>query len=116
MIGHTGSGEFLILLPNTDSQAADLLTAKIKSSIESYNRCNTDSLYDISVSIGHSTKEVETQELQNVTAEADENMRRRKMLNQNSSHSAIVSSIMATLYAKSQETEEHGQRLEGYQQ
>jgi diguanylate cyclase (GGDEF)-like protein len=111
VIGHTGSGEFLILLPNTDSQAADLLTAKIKSSIESYNRCNTDSLYDISVSIGHSTKEVETQELQNVTAEADENMRRRKMLNQNSSHSAIVSSIMATLYAKSQETEEHGQRL-----
>jgi HD-GYP domain-containing protein (c-di-GMP phosphodiesterase class II) len=111
VIGHTGSGEFLILLPNTDSQAADLLTAKIKSSIESYNRCNTDSLYDISVSIGHSTKEVETQELQNVTAEADENMRRRKMLNQNSSHSAIVSSIKATLYAKSQETEEHGQRL-----
>ena len=54
---------------------------------------------------------METQELQNVTAEADENMRRRKMLNQNSSHSAIVSSIMATLYAKSQETEEHGQRL-----
>ena len=33
------------------------------------------------------------------------------MLNQNSSHSAVVSSIMAALYAKSQETEEHGQRL-----
>ncbi len=43
--------------------------------------------------------------------EAAEYLHHGKLLNQNSSHSEIVSSIMSTLYAKSQETEQHGQRL-----
>lgn len=111
VLGHTGGGEYVILLPQTDTNAADRLITDIISSIESYNRVNENALYAISVSIGHSTKETEEQEIQSVVIEADESLRRRKMLNQNSSHSAIVSSIMATLYAKSQETEEHGQRL-----
>lgn len=111
VLGHTGGGEFVILMPHTDTHAADQLRMDIINSIESYNRVNKNALYTISVSIGHSTKETEDQQIQVVMTEADEYLRRHKMLNQNSSHSAIVASIMATLYAKSQETEEHGQRL-----
>lgn len=111
VLGHTNGGEFMLLLPHTDTQAADQLEMDIKNSIDSYNRVNENVLYAISVSIGHSTKETKDQEMQTVMTEADEYLHRRKMVNQNSSHSAIVSSIMATLYAKSQETEEHGQRL-----
>lgn len=107
MLGHTGGDEFMIFLPHTDAKAADQLKADIKNSIESYNRVNDNALYAISVSIGHSTKNGEDQEMQTVMVGADEYMRRRKMLNQNSSHSAIVSSRMAALYAKSQETQEH---------
>ena len=111
MVGHSGGGEFEILMPNTDAQAAEEITMKIEDSIDSYNRVKEKTFYDISISMGHSTKEKEDQDMQDVIMEADENLRRRKMLNHNSSYSAIVSSIMATLYAKSQETEEHGQRL-----
>jgi diguanylate cyclase (GGDEF)-like protein/PAS domain S-box-containing protein len=111
VFGHTGGGEFMILMPNTDAQAAEELGTAIKNSIDSYNRVNKNALYAISLSIGHSTKEREEQDLQTMLKEADEYLRRNKMINQNSSHSAIVASIMATLYAKSQETEEHGQRL-----
>ena len=68
-------------------------------------------LYAISVSIGHGTKETEDQQIQDVTRAAEEYLNSGKLLNQNSSHSAVISSIMAALYAKSQETEEHGQRL-----
>ena len=57
------------------------------------------------------SKETETQQIQDVMKAAEEYLSSRKLLNQNSSHSAIVSSIMATLYAKSQETEAHGQRI-----
>lgn len=111
VLGHRGGGEFIILLPNTDSKLADQLRMDITNSIATYNRANDKKLYTISLSIGFSTKEREDQDIQAVTIEAEEHMRRRKMLNQNSSHSDIVSSVMASLYAKSQETEEHGQRL-----
>lgn len=111
VLGRAGGGEFMLLLPVTDNQAADQLRLEIKSKIDGYNRANKDSLYAINLSIGHSTKEGEDQHIEDVVRSAEESLTRKKLLNQNSAHSAIVSSIMATLYAKSQETEEHGQRL-----
>ncbi len=111
VLGHAGGGEYILLLPHTDSQAAHQLKEEIKHAVESYNRASEKALYASSISIGHATKETEHQTMQDVTRAAEEYLSRRKLLNQNSSHSAIVSSIMATLYAKSQETEQHGQRL-----
>lgn len=111
VFGHNCGGEFMILMPNTDIDACDKLKSHIKKVIRGYNRNNKKALYNISITMGYSSKANKEQEIQAVTKEADENLRRRKMVNQNSSHSDIVSSIMATLYAKSQETEEHGQRL-----
>lgn len=43
--------------------------------------------------------------------EAEENMHNRKLLNRKSSRSTIISSIMGTVYIRSQETEEHAKRL-----
>lgn len=111
ILGHTGGGEYILLLPHTDSQAANQVKADIEHAVGSYNIANEKALYAISLSIAHATKEIESQTMQDVTRAAEEYLSRRKLLNQNSSHSAIVSSIMATLYAKSQETEQHGQRL-----
>lgn len=111
VLGHLGGGEFMILLPHMDSQAVGYLKADIKNAVECYNSTNRNALCAISISIGHSTKKTADQRIQDVTRDAEEFLSHRKLLNQNSSHSAIVSSIMATLYAKSQETEAHGQRL-----
>ncbi len=111
VLSHSGGGEFVLLLPHTDSTTAHQLKISIKNTIESYNRANEDEPYAISVSIGHSTKETENQQIQDVAKAADEHLHNSKLLNQNSAHSAVISSIMATLYAKSQETEAHGQRI-----
>jgi diguanylate cyclase (GGDEF)-like protein/PAS domain S-box-containing protein len=111
VLGHVGGGEFVLLLPHTDGQAAHRLKTDIKNAIERYNRANANVLYTISVSMGHSTKTTEEQKMLDVTRDAEEHLNRSKLLNQNSTHSAIVSAIMSTLYAKSQETEQHGQRL-----
>jgi diguanylate cyclase (GGDEF)-like protein len=106
-----GGGEFMILLPSMSSEATHRLKIDIKHTIESFNLANHDSLYAVNLSIGHSTKETEDQRMEDVLNRAEAYLQRRKLLNQNSTHSAIVSSVMATLYAKSQETETHGLRL-----
>ena len=111
VLGHLGGGEFMIYLPYSDNQTAHQLKTDIKNTIENYNQSGNNGLYTISVSIGHNTKEVTNQDIQDVIRGAEKHLNRRKWLNKNSSYSAIVSSIMASLYAKSYETEEHGQRL-----
>lgn len=109
--GRISGGEFMLLLPCTDGEAAHRLVQEIQETIDSYNRTRNEPLYEISLSIGYGTKDTEGQSIEEAMKTAEEYLRSKKLLNQNSSYSAIVSSIMATLYAKSQETEEHGQRL-----
>ncbi len=111
VLGHVGGGEFILLLPRTDTRAACRLKEALQSTIARYNQGNRDARYDISVTIGYATKGGAEEKLSDVIKRAEEFLSNRKLLNQNSSHSAIVSSIMMTLYAKSQETEQHGQRL-----
>jgi diguanylate cyclase (GGDEF)-like protein/PAS domain S-box-containing protein len=114
VLGRVTGGEFMLLLPNTNSQAAHQIKTSIKEVIAKYNNSNKNKLYAVDLTIDYSTKGTEDQDIEEVIKGAEECLKHQKLLNQNSSHSAIVSAIMATLYAKSQETEDHGQRLGRY--
>ena len=65
----------------------------------------------INISIGGSTKLTQEDDLSEVVREAEANMARRKLFDQKSHHNAVLSSIMATLFARSFETEEHAKRI-----
>jgi diguanylate cyclase (GGDEF)-like protein/PAS domain S-box-containing protein len=114
VMGRITGGEFMLLLPNTDSQAAHRIKTNIKDVIAKYNNSKKDKLYAVNLTIGYSTKGTKDQNIEDIIKDAEEYLKHSKLLNRNSSHSAIVSAIMATLYAKSQETEDHGQRLGRY--
>lgn len=111
ILGHLGGGEFLIYLPHIDRQAIKKLKLKIKNKVEEYNKLKRNESYITNISIGYATKENDNEDIREKLKDAEIHLKRRKLLNRNSSHSGIVQSIMATLYAKSHETEEHGQRL-----
>ncbi len=111
VLGRISGGEFHIVMPSTPSQEAHNLAKQIQKKIEEYNGAKKQPLYEISLSIGYSTVENENQTLGEALKNAEDYLKHRKLINQRSSHYAIVSSIMAALYEKSQETEEHGQRL-----
>lgn len=111
VLGRINGGEFHLVMPKTSSEESHNLAKQIQRKIEEYNRSKKQPLYEISLSVGHSTIENENQTLGEALKNAEDYLKHRKLINQRSSHYAIVSSIMAALYEKSQETEEHGQRL-----
>lgn len=106
VISRTGGDEFTILLPNTDAETAYEMLKKIKSHCEK----NT-SVYKLNISLGFATKEYLGDEFSDVQKLAEDFMYKRKLLERNSIHNAIIASITTTLYEKSQETEAHAERM-----
>ena len=110
-VSRTGGDEFTILMPGTGSAEAHAFQEKLEHMVSSYNRAEKHALFEVNLSISHATKESQEQSIDEVLKNAGDYLIHRKLLNRNSSHNAILSSIMAALYARSQETEEHGERL-----
>ena len=57
VISRTGGDEFTILMPRTNSDQARLFQERLEHMVELYNRAEKDSLFEVSLSISHSTKE-----------------------------------------------------------
>ena len=111
IVARVGGDEFGILMPGTDSATAMTVVQKIRNALNAFDADNPHDKFRHSISLGYSTKNTPADDLMNVLKMADENMYQRKLLEHNSSHSAIITAIKATMIAKSQETEEHAERL-----
>ena len=111
VVARTGGSEFSILLPNTNNEQAVTLLRKINNACEVFNKKNISRTYDISLSMGCSTKEKSTENLDEKLKAAEDYMLNSKLLNRKSSHYTLLNSIMATMYERSQETKEHAERI-----
>lgn len=111
ILARTGGDEFSILMKNTSYNEAYYIQQEINNACDIYNRKINDRSYDISISSGYSTKETIEGSIDQESKAAGDSMYNSKLLNRKSSHSSILSSILATLYARSQETEEHAERI-----
>ncbi|NLI21087.1 MAG: PAS domain S-box protein [Clostridiales bacterium] len=111
ILARTGGDEFTLLLPRTGEAEVAQRLKTLANSVDRYNQLNRSHPYEVSVTFGYSTKTDATLTLDQTIIQAEAHMNHRKLLNQKSSHNSMLASIMATLYARSQETEEHGKRL-----
>lgn len=111
IIARTGGDEFSILMPKTNRQTALKRMEEIKESFIGHNRRILNEAFHINVALGSGTKEESRGDLKKTIKKAELYMNQRKLLEQRSSHSTIISSIKATMYEKSHETEEHSERL-----
>ncbi len=109
VVARTGGDEFGIILPKTDSQSAQRICAHIYDTCKAY-ALNGFEVYP-SISLGHATKTVETEDLDDICLVAEESMSRQKLLESKSAHSSIIASIKVIMFEKSQETEEHAERM-----
>lgn len=106
-----GGNEFAILMPNAGEEQVKKILGQILLESERSKLDDTKKEYEISLSSGYAIKDSSDKKIEEIIKKADEFMRNRKLLNRQSVHSNIISSIMSTVYEKSQETEEHARRI-----
>lgn len=109
IISRIGGDEFSILLPKTDSHTAKQIADKIRIACERHQK--EEKMVCCSMAIGFATKTSAEESMRNVMIEANDNMLRRKLLEESSMRSSILSSVKSTMFEKSYETEEHAERL-----
>jgi len=111
VVARTGGDEFCILLPNTGRKECAQILLLIETACQRHNASVEKQELMISLSLGASVRQTPEQDINDLENEAENNMYKHKLLASESHHNAIISSVMATMYARSQETEEHAQRL-----
>lgn len=111
VLARIGGDDFSILMPNAGQEEANQMLLAIKNACEEFNSSIEDKTQVINLSMGYGVKTNKETRLAQTEKEAEAYLSRRKLLEQKSHHNAVLSSIMATMYERSFETEEHAQRI-----
>lgn len=111
ILARSGGDDFVLLLPNTDAWQTEIILKQIESAFFEHNTIVDNDCDKIYISFGVATKDMLDVAMDSVQKLAEENMNKRKLLQRNSLHSSIVESIKQTMSARSQETEDHSERL-----
>ncbi|MEA5047910.1 MAG: PAS domain S-box protein [Eubacteriales bacterium] len=111
ILARVGGDEFAMLLTGASAQDPAERVREIQNKFDIYNETLADRTLLINLSIGWAEKQDSHSDLVQVEKDAESNLSRRKLLDQKSHHNAVLASIMATLFERSFETEEHAKRI-----
>jgi diguanylate cyclase (GGDEF)-like protein len=107
VIARWGGDEFIILLPQTDEQKANIICKRIENACL---KAKTRTV-QLSMALGHAVKQQADQDMITVIKSAEDWMYRHKLLESKSFRSSVLASLKKTLFEKSNETEEHANRI-----
>ena len=107
VISRWGGDEFAILLPKTTEKIAFEICRRVQNACEEQE----EKVIKPSISLGAATKTSMKHKIPDVIKEAEDLMYRHKLLESRSNQSVIISSLEKTLFERSNETEEHAQRM-----
>lgn len=110
LIARWGGDEFVILMPGTGQEEAEAVIGRIKTAEVTIEGINLA----LSLSLGCACTDAENGDISLAMQQAEKYMYQQKLLNGKSYRNAIISTLLATLYEKSTETQEHSKRLEAY--
>jgi diguanylate cyclase (GGDEF)-like protein len=102
-----GGDEFIILLPNSGSDAAEVVINRIQKKIEEASF----EYGTLSISFGADTKQEKHENINEIFNSAEKIMYQNKFVENNSIHGQIINTVMTTLFEKSIEVKEHSMRV-----
>ncbi len=109
IIARWGGDEFVIVLPRTSEEVAMRICDRIRNNCDKYHE---NELIQLSIALGHATKEDPKEDIEKVLLKAEGRMYRNKFRESNSIRNAMISSLKRSLFETNYETEEHTRRLE----
>ncbi len=110
IVARWGGDEFLVLRPLSTIEDSEQLIQRLKEGFVE----KSEGTLQLSVSLGCAVKTSAKESLSHVIQQAEEWMYHQKLLEGKSYRNTIINTLLATLYEKSMETEEHAQRLIKY--
>lgn len=110
IVARVGGDEFALFRAGAGQAQAERLCRQLRLSMESYNEMNRDLF--LSLSIGYAVATERPVELNSLFRDADNLVRREKLLRSQSTRSGIVQTMMTLLEARDFITEGHAERLE----
>lgn len=110
IVSRIGGDEFAILVDNSNDEELESIELIIKESIKKLR------LYgiDFGVSVGYAILDEENRDYTRVFNKAENMMYRRKLTERSSRKSNALTTIMQTLYEKTEETKNHCERVGDY--
>lgn len=110
VVSRWGGDEFLILMPETTARDVERVIDRILA------RCveQSDDKLQLSIALGYAMLTSENDDIQRVLREAEQWTYRRKLMIEKSFRSSVINALLSALSAKSEETEEHAERLQKY--
>ena len=107
LIARWGGDEFIIMLPQTGRTDAEKLAQRIKRECRKYYVKSVP----VKIALGIATKTEADKSTQLLLKEAEDEMYKNKLMESSSVRKDLISTLLATLKEKSEETEEHAKRL-----
>lgn len=102
-----GGDEFLVLLPQTTYDQAELIIDEVASSLEN----ETINGMEVSISYGIATKVTTEQDILVITKLAEDRMYKNKLFSVSSHRYESIRTILNTLYEKDPDSERHSKRV-----
>ncbi len=111
VLGRVAGDEFVMIFPNKNTEETKRTITYIRRRYQGYVEAVDSDIHFTSIAMGHATKREMDKPLVAYVREAEEYMYQQKYLDFNSAHSSSLVSIKSTMFEKSNETEEHAERL-----
>lgn len=110
IIGRVGGDEFCILMPHTSMLEVQNVSELIEEGCHDFNG-SRECPFAVNMAMGYATGETHDDSIDTLIRTAENFMNKKKLLDYQSTHNSVISSIKTTMYEKSLETEEHAERL-----
>jgi len=107
-LAHTGGDEIGMLLPRTDTKAAEALTDVIQGKLSQYKVQGTLML---TASFGIATTSDVVENANQLVSKAEDDLEARKIYDNNEQKGNVVTAIVNSLHAKNPREEQHSQRV-----
>lgn len=107
VITRWGGDEFVILMPETDEQAAEEITRRIKQELSS----EEVNAVRVSISFGWQTKRTEDENIASLLGIAEDYMYKHKIIENEHLRGSTIQTIISTLHEKNPREEQHSKRV-----